>query len=153
MGGHLNCPPDGGGCQAELLSAWGLPGGTGADDIAALVGRPGLDKPDRKACWPGGVVLHTAARYPDLAVRLVVASATVRHSVIAAKAHSRGARLLAGASRAELDPGQDANADQQQPGREQHVHREAEDGQGHDGQEDQSDDRQHGDRSPFHVAG
>ncbi len=53
-----------------------------ADDLAALIGRLGLDKPDL-AGYPlgGGVVLHTAAKYPDLAGRLVAASATVRHGV------------------------------------------------------------------------
>ena len=58
-------------------------------------------------------------------------------------------RLLAGASRAELDPEQDACDHEQQPGREQDVRGEAEDGQGHDGDEDNGDDRKHGDRSPF----
>ncbi len=101
----------------------------------------------------GGVVLHTAAKYPDLAGRLVVAPATIRHGVMVTDAHSRGARLLAGASRAELDPGHDANGGQQQPRRKQDVRSEAEDGQGHDGNEDDSDDRQHGYRSPFMSQG
>ena len=48
----------------------------------------------------------------------------------------------------ELDPDQDANR-HQQPGGEQDVHSEAEDGQGHDGKKDEGDDRGHGDRSPF----
>jgi len=58
-------------------------------------------------------------------------------------------RLLAGASRTELDPEQDAYNHEQQPGREQDVRGEAEDGQGHDGDEDEGDDREHGDWSPF----
>jgi hypothetical protein len=58
-------------------------------------------------------------------------------------------RLLAGASPAEHEPGQDAHGHQQQPGREQDVRNEAEDGQGHDGDEDEGDDREHGDQSPF----
>jgi pimeloyl-ACP methyl ester carboxylesterase len=53
-----------------------------ADDIAALIGRLGLDKPDLAGySLGGGVVFHTAAKYPDLADRLVVASATIRHGV------------------------------------------------------------------------
>jgi Isopentenyl transferase len=61
----------------------------------------------------------------------------------------RAGRLLMGAARAELDPGQDANGCHEQPGREQDMHGKAEDGQGHDGNEDEGDDREHGDRSPF----
>ena len=67
----------------------------------------------------------------------------------ATDAHGPGRRLLAGASRTALDPGQDANDRQQQPRGEQEVHGEAEDGQGHDGDEDEGDDREHGDRSPL----
>jgi hypothetical protein len=56
-----------------------------------------------------------------------------------------------GASRAELDPDQDAYSQQYGQGG-QEVHSEAEHGQGHDGDEDEGDDREHGDRSPFDVA-
>jgi hypothetical protein len=60
-----------------------------------------------------------------------------------------GSQLLVGAPRAELDPGQNAEGHHEQPGRKQDVHDKAEDGQGHDGREDEGDDRDHGDRSPF----
>jgi hypothetical protein len=56
--------------------------------------------------------------------------------------------LPAGAPRTEHGPGQDADDRQQQPGGEQDVHSEAEDGQGHDGDEDKGDDGEHGNRSP-----
>ena len=53
-----------------------------ADDIAALISRLGLDKPDLAGySLGGGVVFHAAAKYPDLASGLVVASATIRHGV------------------------------------------------------------------------
>ena len=47
-----------------------------ADDIAALIGQLGLDKPDLMGySLGGGVALFTAAKYPDLVRKLVVASA------------------------------------------------------------------------------
>jgi len=53
-----------------------------ADDTPALIGRLGLDKPDLAGySLGGGAVLHTAALYPELAGRLVVALATIRHGV------------------------------------------------------------------------
>jgi hypothetical protein len=57
--------------------------------------------------------------------------------------------LPAGVPRAELHPDQDANGHQQQPRGEQHMHREAEDGYGNDGEDDEGNDRKHGDRFPF----
>jgi len=62
----------------------------------------------------------------------------------------RAPGLLVRAPRTELDPGHDADAhQQQQPRGQQDVHQEAEDSHGHDGGEDEGDDREHGDRSPL----
>jgi len=47
--------------------------------------------------------------------------------IFATDAHGPRSRLLAGASRTELDPGQDANDRQQQPRGERDMHSEAED--------------------------
>src|SRR5438132_10605621 len=47
-----------------------------ADDIAALIDHLGLDRPDLVGASLGvGVALHSAAKYPAKAGRLVVASA------------------------------------------------------------------------------
>ena len=47
-----------------------------ADDIAALIGHLGLDRPDVMGfSLGGGVALHTAVRHPELVGRLVVVSA------------------------------------------------------------------------------
>lgn len=64
-------------------------------------------------------------------------------------AHGRAPRLLVRASRTELDPGQGSKGHQQQPRGEQDVNSEVEDDHGHDGKDDEGDDRGHGDRSPF----
>jgi pimeloyl-ACP methyl ester carboxylesterase len=54
-----------------------------ADDIAALIGHLGLDKPDVVGySLGGGVALLTAAKYPALVGRLVMVSANVRRSAI-----------------------------------------------------------------------
>ena len=50
-----------------------------ADDIAALIGRLGLDKPDLVGySLGGGVALQTAAKYPAVVGRLVMVSANIR---------------------------------------------------------------------------
>jgi hypothetical protein len=59
--------------------------------------------------------------------------------------------LSPGAARAELDPGHDGDG-RQQPGREQDVHGEADDDEGHDGGEGKDDDPGHGDRSAFKLS-
>jgi pimeloyl-ACP methyl ester carboxylesterase len=54
-----------------------------ADDIAALIEHLGLDGPDLVGySLGGGVALHTAAKYPAMVSRLVVASANVRRDAI-----------------------------------------------------------------------
>jgi pimeloyl-ACP methyl ester carboxylesterase len=56
-----------------------------ADDIAALIGHIGLEKPDVVGySLGGGVALHTAAKYPGKVRRLVVVSANVRRDAIPA---------------------------------------------------------------------
>src|SRR5439155_6755187 len=50
-----------------------------ADDIAALIGHLGLDKPDVVGySLGGGVALQTAVKHPAMVRRLVVASANIR---------------------------------------------------------------------------
>jgi pimeloyl-ACP methyl ester carboxylesterase len=54
-----------------------------ADDIAALIEHLGLERPDLVGySLGGGVALHTAAKYPTMVGRLVVASANVRSDAI-----------------------------------------------------------------------
>jgi len=54
-----------------------------ADDLAALIGHLGLDKPDLVGySLGGGVALHTAAKYPAIAGRPVVVSANIRRDAI-----------------------------------------------------------------------
>jgi pimeloyl-ACP methyl ester carboxylesterase len=54
-----------------------------ADDIAALIGHLGLDKPDIVGySLGGGTALHTAAKYPDKVGRLVMASVYLRSDVV-----------------------------------------------------------------------
>ena len=54
-----------------------------ADDIAALIDYLGLDRPDLVGySLGGGVALHTAAKYPTRANRLVAASANIRPDAI-----------------------------------------------------------------------
>jgi pimeloyl-ACP methyl ester carboxylesterase len=52
-----------------------------ADDIAALIGHLGLEKPDVMGySLGGGVALQTAIRHPEVVGRLVVVSAQIRRS-------------------------------------------------------------------------
>jgi pimeloyl-ACP methyl ester carboxylesterase len=54
-----------------------------ADDIAALIGHLGLDRPDVMGySLGGGVALLTAIRHPELLGRLVVVSVNIRRSAI-----------------------------------------------------------------------
>src|SRR3989441_3687097 len=54
-----------------------------ADDIAALIGHLGLDKPDVVGySLGGGVALQTAVKHPAMVRRLVVASANIRRDAI-----------------------------------------------------------------------
>ena len=54
-----------------------------ADDIAALIGHLGLEKPDLMGySLGGGVALMTAIRHPELVRRQVVVSANIRRSAI-----------------------------------------------------------------------
>lgn len=54
-----------------------------ADDIAALIGHLGLERPDLMGySLGGGVAMHTAIRYPDLVRRIVVVSANIRRDAI-----------------------------------------------------------------------
>ena len=54
-----------------------------ADDIAALIEHLGLEKPDLVGySLGGGVAFHTAAKYPAMVGRLVVASANIRSDAI-----------------------------------------------------------------------
>ena len=54
-----------------------------ADDIAALIGHLGLDKPDVVGySLGGGVALQTAIRHPDRVGRLVAFSANIRRDAI-----------------------------------------------------------------------
>ena len=54
-----------------------------ADDIAALIGHLGLDRPDVMGySLGGGVALLTGLRHPDLVRRLVVVSAQIRSNAI-----------------------------------------------------------------------
>jgi pimeloyl-ACP methyl ester carboxylesterase len=54
-----------------------------AEDIAALIDHLGLHRPDLVGySLGGGVALHTAAKYPDKASRLVAASANIRPDAI-----------------------------------------------------------------------
>jgi pimeloyl-ACP methyl ester carboxylesterase len=56
---------------------------TMADDIAALVGHLGLDKPDVMGySLGGGVAMLTAIRHPEVVGRLVAVSANIRRSAI-----------------------------------------------------------------------
>jgi pimeloyl-ACP methyl ester carboxylesterase len=54
-----------------------------ADDIAALIARLGLNRPDVVGySLGGGVALHLAAKYPDKVRRLVSVSANIRRDAI-----------------------------------------------------------------------
>ncbi|MGO8889575.1 MAG: SDR family NAD(P)-dependent oxidoreductase [Streptosporangiaceae bacterium] len=89
------------------------------------------------AAFTGGIVgphyaaskagLHGLTHF--LASRLAASGVTVNAGRVA---DGQVTRLPAGAARPELDPGHDGDG-HQQPGGEQDVQDEAEDGQGHDG--------------------
>jgi pimeloyl-ACP methyl ester carboxylesterase len=54
-----------------------------ADDIAALIGHLGLDKPDVMGySLGGGVAMLTAIRHPEVVGRLIAVSANIRRSAI-----------------------------------------------------------------------
>jgi pimeloyl-ACP methyl ester carboxylesterase len=54
-----------------------------ADDIAALIGHLGLDKPDVFGySLGGGVAFWTAAKYPELVRRMVMVSANIKRNAI-----------------------------------------------------------------------
>jgi pimeloyl-ACP methyl ester carboxylesterase len=59
---------------------------TMADDIAALIGHLGLDRPDLVGySLGGGVALQTAVRHPELVGRLVAVSVNIRRDAIYAE--------------------------------------------------------------------
>jgi pimeloyl-ACP methyl ester carboxylesterase len=70
-----------------------------ADDIAALIGHLGLDKPDLMGySLGGGVALLTAIRHPELVGRLVVVSVNIRRSAIYAEMLGQQGQLSAAAA-------------------------------------------------------
>ena len=69
-----------------------------ADDIAALIGRLGLEKPDIVGySLGGGVALFTAVKYPEKVGKLVCASANVRRDAIPAEMLAQQAQVNAAA--------------------------------------------------------
>ena len=56
------------------------------------------------------------------------------------------------AARPELEPDQDADGHQQQPGGEKQVHGKGQHGERQDGDKDSGDDPKHVDRSPFTMS-
>jgi len=69
-----------------------------ADDIAALVERLDLQKPDVVGySLGGGVALFTASKYPDKVRRLVMASANVRRDAIAPEMLAQQSQVTANA--------------------------------------------------------
>src|SRR5437879_1079323 len=70
-----------------------------ADDIAALIDYLGLDRPDLVGySLGGGVALHTAARYPAKARRLVSASANIRPDAIYPEMRAQQGQVSAAAA-------------------------------------------------------
>jgi pimeloyl-ACP methyl ester carboxylesterase len=70
-----------------------------ADDIGALIGHLGLDRPDLVGySLGGGVALHTAAKYPDQARRLVAASAHIWPDAIYPEMRAQQAQVNAAAA-------------------------------------------------------
>lgn len=68
------------------------------EDIAALIGHLGLEKPDVMGySLGGGVALMTAARHPDLVRKLVVVSANVTRTAIPAEMLAQQAQVSAAA--------------------------------------------------------
>ena len=69
-----------------------------ADDIAALIGHLGLEKPDIVGySLGGGVALFTAVKYPEKVGKLVSASANVRRDAIPAEMLAQQAQVNAAA--------------------------------------------------------
>jgi len=70
-----------------------------ADDIAALIEHLGLEKPDLVGySLGGGVALLTAAKYPAMVGRLVVASANIRSDAIYPEMRSQQGQVNAAAA-------------------------------------------------------
>ena len=69
-----------------------------ADDIAALIGHLGLDRPDVVGySLGGGVALMTAARHPDLVRKAVVVSAHTRSDAVYAEMRDQQGQVSAAA--------------------------------------------------------
>src|SRR5438105_10018192 len=76
-----------------------------ADDIAALIDHLGLDRPDLVGySLGGGVALHTAAKYPTRANRLVAASANIRPDAIYPEMRAQQGQVSAAAVEFMKDP-------------------------------------------------
>jgi pimeloyl-ACP methyl ester carboxylesterase len=70
-----------------------------ADDIGALIDHLGLDRPDLVGySLGGGVALHTAAKYPTMVGRLVVASAHIRPDAVYPEMREQQAQVNAAAA-------------------------------------------------------
>ena len=70
-----------------------------ADDIAALIDYLGLDRPDLVGySLGGGVALHTAAKYPARAGRLVAACANIRPDAIYPEVRAQQGQVSAAAA-------------------------------------------------------
>src|SRR5438105_4843191 len=70
-----------------------------ADDVAALIEHLGLDRPDVVGySLGGGVALHTAAKYPAMARRLVAASANIRPDAIYPEIRAQQGQVSAAAA-------------------------------------------------------
>jgi pimeloyl-ACP methyl ester carboxylesterase len=70
-----------------------------ADDIAALTGHLGLDKPDLVGySLGGGVALQTAIKYPAMVGRLVAVSANIRRAAIYPEMLAQQGQVSAGAA-------------------------------------------------------
>src|SRR5215472_9409148 len=70
-----------------------------ADDIAALIDHLGLERPDLVGySLGGGVALQTAAKYPERAGRLVVASANIRPDAIYPEMRAQQVQVSAAAA-------------------------------------------------------
>jgi pimeloyl-ACP methyl ester carboxylesterase len=70
-----------------------------ADDIAALIGHLGLDRPDVMGySLGGGVALHLAIRRPELVGRLVIVSTNIRRSAIYPEMLAQQAQVNAAAA-------------------------------------------------------
>jgi len=71
---------------------------TMADDIAALIGQLGLERPDVMGySLGGGVALQTAIRHPEVVGKLVAVSANIRRNAIYPEMLARQGQVSAGA--------------------------------------------------------